>query len=180
MTELPAEFRSRANTLPVKDKDKEEVDENHYRCRRFDVSSKGKVHNRGDSVKPRASNTSLNKAGVEEQPVDGPIYKNERLLSVCSALSSRGSPDSRQSSTESPAENISTYRVHVCGFEGVGKTSLVTQFLSSDQINVFEGFSGGTYVAHNKNCLMLSKEFLKNILGFWTQNQKHLSRFSFI
>ncbi|GAV04539.1 hypothetical protein RvY_14807 [Ramazzottius varieornatus] len=145
LTELPVEFRSRANTLPGKDKEREEVDENHYRCRRFDVSPKGQVQNRGDSIKPRASNTSLNKIGAEEPPPT-PSYKGERLLSVSSALSStRGSPDSREGrspSIDSPADNINTYRVHVCGEEGVGKTSLVNQFLSSDQINVFEGSPG--------------------------------------
>lgn len=84
-------------------------DEDSYRLRSFSLTSKG-VINRGDSFRRRRSRS--NSLAPAEQ--DG-----EEKRSV-------------------PAKEISSYTVAILGARGVGKTALISQFMTSECINAYD------------------------------------------
>ncbi|XP_065171785.1 GTP-binding protein REM 1-like [Atheta coriaria] len=88
-------------------------DEDSYRLRSFSFNSKGKgIINRGDSFRRRRS----------------------RSNSLCPPL---GTPSPCEDSDA--AGDISRYTVALLGTQGVGKTALISQFMTSECINAYDG-----------------------------------------
>ncbi|XP_020286109.1 uncharacterized protein LOC109855856 isoform X2 [Pseudomyrmex gracilis] len=124
---VPDHIRPRVHSLPEKAYNPRASDD-LYRLRAFSITHKGVV-NRGDSIMSRRSrsNTSVNNSSRnsnvsgERSPFDG---------SCCS-----GQDISTDSKSE---ETISKYRVVLLGYSGVGKTALVSQFMTSEYINTYD------------------------------------------
>ncbi|XP_050671318.1 uncharacterized protein LOC126969794 [Leptidea sinapis] len=97
------------------------VEEEYYRLRHFSITGKGVV-NRGDSLRSRRSrsNTSVASSASSTEAVT-------RASAPCSLASSRDS-----------SAGLSTYRVLVLGGPGVGKTSLVGQFMTSEYLHAYD------------------------------------------
>ncbi|RVE41520.1 hypothetical protein evm_013829 [Chilo suppressalis] len=97
------------------------VEEEYYRLRHFSITGKGVV-NRGDSLRSRRSrsNTSVASSASSTEAVT-------RASAPCSLASSRDS-----------SAGLSTYRVLVIGAPGVGKSSLVGQFMTSEYLHAYD------------------------------------------
>nr|XP_026485239.1 uncharacterized protein LOC113392859 isoform X2 [Vanessa tameamea] len=97
------------------------VEEEYYRLRHFSITGKGVV-NRGDSLRSRRSrsNTSVASSASSTEAVT-------RASAPCSLASSRDS-----------SAGLSTYRVLVLGGPGVGKSSLVGQFMTSEYLHAYD------------------------------------------
>ncbi|XP_053618548.1 uncharacterized protein LOC128679988 isoform X2 [Plodia interpunctella] len=97
------------------------VEEEYYRLRHFSITGKGVV-NRGDSLRSRRSrsNTSVASSASSTEAVT-------RASAPCSLASSRDS-----------STGLSTYRVLVLGAPGVGKSSLVGQFMTSEYLHAYD------------------------------------------
>ncbi|XP_011267383.1 uncharacterized protein LOC105258030 isoform X2 [Camponotus floridanus] len=123
---VPDHIRPRVHSLPEKAYNPRASDD-LYRLRAFSITHKGVV-NRGDSIISRRSrsNTSVNSSrnsnvSGEKSPFEG---------SCCSG---------QDASTDSDIEEtISKYRVILLGDSGVGKTALVSQFMTSEYINTYD------------------------------------------
>ncbi|XP_070160333.1 uncharacterized protein [Polyergus mexicanus] len=123
---VPDHIRPRVHSLPEKAYNPRASDD-LYRLRAFSITHKGVV-NRGDSIISRRSrsNTSVNSSrnsnvSGERSPFEG---------SCCSG---------QDASTDSDIEEtISKYRVILLGDSGVGKTALVSQFMTSEYINTYD------------------------------------------
>ncbi|XP_011879570.1 PREDICTED: uncharacterized protein LOC105568477 isoform X2 [Vollenhovia emeryi] len=123
---VPDHIRPRVHSLPEKAYNPRASDD-LYRLRAFSITHKGVV-NRGDSIISRRSrsNTSVNSSrnsnvSGERSPFEG---------SCCSG---------QGASTDSDAEeSISKYRVVLLGDSGVGKTALVSQFMTSEYMNTYD------------------------------------------
>lgn len=123
---VPDHIRPRVHSLPEKAYNPRASDD-LYRLRAFSITHKGVV-NRGDSIISRRSrsNTSVNSSrnsnvSGERSPFEG---------SCCS-----GQDASSESDVE---ESISKYRVVLLGDSGVGKTALVSQFMTSEYMNTYD------------------------------------------
>ncbi|RLU22960.1 hypothetical protein DMN91_005238 [Ooceraea biroi] len=124
---VPDHIRPRVHSLPENAYNPRASDD-LYRLRAFSITPKGVV-NRGDSIISRRSrsNTSVNSSrnsnvSGERSPFDG---------SCCSGQDV-SSPESEVE------ESISKYRVVLLGDSGVGKTALVSQFMTSEYINTYD------------------------------------------
>ncbi|XP_041972646.1 NHS-like protein 1 isoform X2 [Aricia agestis] len=97
------------------------VEEEYYRLRHFSITGKGVV-NRGDSLRSRRSrsNTSVASSASSTEPAT-------RASAPCSLASSRDS-----------SAGLSAYRVLVLGGPGVGKSSLVGQFMTSEYLHAYD------------------------------------------
>ncbi|CAG4969060.1 unnamed protein product [Colias eurytheme] len=97
------------------------VEEEYYRLRHFSITGKGVV-NRGDSLRSRRSrsNTSVASSASSTEAVT-------RASAPCSLASSRDS-----------SAGLSSYRVLVLGGPGVGKSSLVGQFMTSEYLHAYD------------------------------------------
>ncbi|XP_022119724.2 uncharacterized protein LOC110996390 [Pieris rapae] len=97
------------------------VEEEYYRLRHFSITGKGVV-NRGDSLRSRRSrsNTSVASSASSTEAVT-------RASAPCSLASSRDS-----------SAGLSSYRVVVVGGPGVGKSSLVGQFMTSEYLHAYD------------------------------------------
>ncbi|XP_048484364.1 uncharacterized protein LOC105383202 isoform X1 [Plutella xylostella] len=97
------------------------VEEEYYRLRHFSITGKGVV-NRGDSLRSRRSrsNTSVASSASSTEAVT-------RASAPCSLASSRDS-----------SAGLSSYRVLVLGAPGVGKSSLVGQFMTSEYLHAYD------------------------------------------
>ncbi|KAM3955809.1 uncharacterized protein ACR2FA_010250 [Aphomia sociella] len=97
------------------------VEEEYYRLRHFSITGKGVV-NRGDSLRSRRSrsNTSVASSASSTEAVT-------RASAPCSLASSRDS-----------STGLSAYRVLVLGAPGVGKSSLVGQFMTSEYLHAYD------------------------------------------
>ncbi|XP_052755649.1 uncharacterized protein LOC113511170 isoform X2 [Galleria mellonella] len=97
------------------------VEEEYYRLRHFSITGKGVV-NRGDSLRSRRSrsNTSVASSASSTEAVT-------RASAPCSLASSRDS-----------SAGLSAYRVLVLGAPGVGKSSLVGQFMTSEYLHAYD------------------------------------------
>ncbi|XP_073967493.1 uncharacterized protein [Choristoneura fumiferana] len=97
------------------------VEEEYYRLRHFSITGKGVV-NRGDSLRSRRSrsNTSVASSASSTEAVN-------RASAPCSLASSRDS-----------SAGLSAYRVLVLGGPGVGKSSLVGQFMTSEYLHAYD------------------------------------------
>ncbi|KAK8378993.1 hypothetical protein O3P69_009619 [Scylla paramamosain] len=144
--------RPRVSSLPEKPynpRDAEEI----YRLRSFSITSKG-IINRGDSIisKRSRSNTSVcsTTSSVSEETRRQSIGGEPSLPS---RPSPRPSSRSGRSGERSPFEGsccgssyvssessleVAKYRVVLLGETGVGKSSLVNQFMTSEYINTYD------------------------------------------
>ncbi|XP_063833935.1 uncharacterized protein LOC135083099 [Ostrinia nubilalis] len=97
------------------------VEEEYYRLRHFSITGKGVV-NRGDSLRSRRSrsNTSVASSASSTEAAT-------RASAPCSLASSRDS-----------SAGLSAYRVLVLGAPGVGKSSLVGQFMTSEYLHAYD------------------------------------------
>ncbi|KAJ8672519.1 hypothetical protein QAD02_003778 [Eretmocerus hayati] len=125
---VPDHVRPRVHSLPEKPYNPRAADD-LYRLRAFNITHKGVV-NRGDSMISRRSrsNTSVNSSrnsnvSGERSPFEG---------SCCSGRSVAAD------STESEPEEVTKYRVVLLGDSGVGKSALVSQFMTSEYMNTYD------------------------------------------
>ncbi|XP_048523678.1 uncharacterized protein LOC109534119 isoform X1 [Dendroctonus ponderosae] len=135
---VPDHIRPRVCSLPEKTINPR-LSDDLYRLRTFSITNKGVV-NCGDSIINRRSrsNTSVNSitsrsnVSGERSPFDG---------SCCgSGYHSVGS-DSFDSTDE---VEVPKYRVVTLGDAGVGKTALVSQFMTSEYMNTYDASLGKT------------------------------------
>ncbi|XP_029175796.1 uncharacterized protein LOC114944174 isoform X2 [Nylanderia fulva] len=143
---VPDHIRPRVHSLPEKAYNPRAGDD-LYRLRAFSITHKGVV-NRGDSIISRRSrsNTSVNSSrnsnvSGERSPFEG---------SCCS-----GQDASIDSDIE---ESISKYRVILLGDSGVGKTALVSQFMTSEYINTYDASLDDEFGEKTVSILLDSEE----------------------
>lgn len=109
------------------------VEEEYYRLRHFSITGKGVV-NRGDSLKSRRSrsNTSVASSNSSTEHLPGAVQAvgGTRTSAPCSLASSR------ESSTSNPGPT--PYRVLMLGAPAVGKSSLVSQFMTSEYLHAYD------------------------------------------
>ncbi|XP_058790955.1 uncharacterized protein LOC131664102 isoform X3 [Phymastichus coffea] len=125
---VPDHIRPRVHSLPEKAYNPRAGDD-LYRLRAFNITQKGVV-NRGDSIISRRSrsNTSVNSSrnsnvSGERSPFEGSCCSGQGVAA---------------DSTESEAEEATKYRVVLLGDSGVGKTALVSQFMTSEYMNTYD------------------------------------------
>ncbi|XP_050730522.1 GTP-binding protein REM 1-like isoform X2 [Eriocheir sinensis] len=139
----PDHFRPRVSSLPEKPynpRDAEEI----YRLRSFSITSKG-IINRGDSIisKRSRSNTSVCSTTSRLSASNLSVHTLTSRPSSRSGRSGERSPfegsccGSSYVSSESSIE-VAKYRVVLLGESGVGKSSLVNQFMTSEYINTYD------------------------------------------
>ncbi|XP_045463427.1 uncharacterized protein LOC123673051 isoform X2 [Harmonia axyridis] len=109
------------------------VEEEYYRLRHFSITGKGIV-NRGDSLKSRRSrsNNSVGSSNSSTEHLPGPTSTagSVRTSASCSLASSR------ESSTSAPGST--SYKVLMLGGPAVGKSSLVSQFMTSEYLHAYD------------------------------------------
>ncbi|XP_012161361.1 uncharacterized protein LOC101452925 isoform X1 [Ceratitis capitata] len=110
------------------------VEEEYYRLRHFSITGKGVV-NRGDSLKSRRSRSnnsvaSSNSSTEHLTAAQLPAPNSARTSATCSLASSR------ESSTSNPGSG--PYRVLMLGGPAVGKSSLVSQFMTSEYLHAYD------------------------------------------
>ncbi|XP_052062298.1 GTP-binding protein GEM-like [Mytilus californianus] len=119
-------IRPRTSSLPTKNNYRrpliknlrtnyEDQDHDLYRLRTFEMTSKGIV-NRGDSIKSRSTNSIVSSEG------DG------NTLSIGSSSCSQNSLANSEGSLQRPKP----YKIVILGALGVGKSTIVQQFLTSE------------------------------------------------
>ncbi|XP_008205042.2 uncharacterized protein LOC100119620 isoform X2 [Nasonia vitripennis] len=125
---VPDHIRPRVHSLPEKAYNPRAGDD-LYRLRAFSITHKGVV-NRGDSIISRRSrsNTSVNSSrnsnvSGERSPFEGSCCSGQGVAA---------------DSTESEGEEVTKYRVVLLGDSGVGKTALVSQFMTSEYMNTYD------------------------------------------
>ncbi|RZF42279.1 hypothetical protein LSTR_LSTR003897 [Laodelphax striatellus] len=130
--ELPVvgHSRPRVYSLPEKSYNPRAGDD-LYRLRTFSITNKGVV-NYGDSIINRRSrsNTSVNSTASRHSnvsPFDG---------SCCG--SSVNNISTETGSQSNLANDVTKYRVVLLGEAGVGKTALVSQFMTSEYMNTYD------------------------------------------
>lgn len=106
------------------------VEEEYYRLRQFSISGKGIV-NRGDSLKSRRSrsNNSVASSNSSTEHLTASYPGSARNSAANSLASSRES-----SASQGPAP----YRVLMLGATAVGKSSLVSQFMTSEYLHAYD------------------------------------------
>ncbi|XP_078045545.1 uncharacterized protein LOC144474516 [Augochlora pura] len=126
---VPDHIRPRVHSLPEKAYNPRAGDD-LYRLRAFSITQKGIV-NCGDSIISRRSrsNTSVNSSrnsnvSGERSPFDG---------SCCS-----GQGIAADSTESDDIDDVPKYRVVMHGESGVGKTALVSQFMTSEYMNTYD------------------------------------------
>ncbi|KAK2576912.1 hypothetical protein KPH14_005533 [Odynerus spinipes] len=106
------------------------VEEEYYRRRHFSITAKGVV-NRGDSLKSRRSrsNNSVASSNSSTEHLTASYPGSARNSAAGSLASSRES-----SASQDPAP----YRVLMLGAPAVGKSSLVSQFMTSEYLHAYD------------------------------------------
>ncbi|XP_046738061.1 uncharacterized protein LOC124406627 [Diprion similis] len=106
------------------------VEEEYYRLRHFSITGKGIV-NRGDSLKSRRSrsNNSVASSNSSTEHLTASYPGSARTSAAGSLASSRES-----SASQGPAP----YRVLMLGAPAVGKSSLVSQFMTSEYLHAYD------------------------------------------
>ncbi|XP_063590530.1 GTP-binding protein GEM-like [Penaeus indicus] len=126
---IPDHYRPRVCSLPEKPYNPRDAEE-LYRLRSFSITSKGVV-NRGDSIISKKSRSNTSVCSTNSRPSSRSGRSGERSPFEGSCCGS--SYVSSESSLE-----IAKYRVVLLGESGVGKTSLVSQFMTSEYINTYD------------------------------------------
>ncbi|XP_023177379.2 uncharacterized protein LOC111603841 isoform X2 [Drosophila hydei] len=122
------------------------VEEEYYRLRHFSITGKGVV-NRGDSLKSRRSRSNNSVASSnsstehltaqQQQQQQLQLQQGQQQLPAPSSASARTSlASSRESSTSNPGNG--PYRVLMLGGPAVGKSSLVSQFMTSEYLHAYD------------------------------------------
>lgn len=106
-----------------------------YRVRSFTKTSKGLV-NRGDSFKKRSTNSIMSSGSTVTDQNDQALTERDQRSRTRSVASSQ------TSSVSGPYVTPSYFRLVILGSTGVGKTSLLRQFMTSEYMGVIEN-SGG-------------------------------------
>ncbi|KAK0181151.1 hypothetical protein PV327_003457 [Microctonus hyperodae] len=106
------------------------VEEEYYRLRHFSITGKGIV-NRGDSLKSRRSrsNNSVASSNSSTEHLTASYPGSARNSAAGSLASSRES-----SASQGPAP----YKVLMLGAQSVGKSSLVSQFMTSEYLHAYD------------------------------------------
>ncbi|XP_076391880.1 uncharacterized protein LOC105663956 isoform X1 [Megachile rotundata] len=106
------------------------VEEEYYRLRHFSITGKGVV-NRGDSLKSRRSRSNNSVASSNSS--------TEHLTASYPGSARNSAAGSLASSRESSASQGPTpYRVLMLGAPAVGKSSLVSQFMTSEYLHAYD------------------------------------------
>lgn len=133
--ELPVvdHSRPRVCSLPEKPYNPRASDD-LYRLRTFSITTKGGVVNCGDSICNRRSrsNTSVNSTNSrasDRSPFDG---------SCCSGYRPVDSASLTTPEDDDLEQQVQKYRVVLLGDSGVGKTALVSQFMTSEYMNTYD------------------------------------------
>lgn len=118
------------------------VEEEYYRLRHFSTTGKG-IINRGDSLKSRRyrSNTSVassNSSNEQLQLNNSPAAGVQMFLDSARNSASCSLASSRESSQSIPPPTILPYRVIMFGDSAVGKSSLVSQFMTSEYLHAYD------------------------------------------
>ncbi|XP_015836898.1 uncharacterized protein LOC659254 isoform X2 [Tribolium castaneum] len=131
---VPDHIRPRVCSLPEKAYNPR-LSDDLYRLRTFSITNKGGVVNCGDSIINRRSrsNTSVNSTASrasnvsgERSPFDGSCCGSGYHTVDSTPL---GSPEEME---------VPKYRVVMLGDSGVGKTALVSQFMTSEYMNTYD------------------------------------------
>ncbi|XP_050671471.1 uncharacterized protein LOC126969896 isoform X2 [Leptidea sinapis] len=132
--ELPVVEHSRPRVCSLPEKPyNPRLSDDLYRLRTFSITTKGGVVNCGDSICNRRSrsNTSVNSTNSrasDRSPFDGSCCSGYRPVDS----GSLSTPD------EDDLDPIAKYRVVLLGDAGVGKTALVSQFMTSEYMNTYD------------------------------------------
>ncbi|XP_026470246.1 GTP-binding protein Rit2-like [Ctenocephalides felis] len=134
---IPDHARPRVCSLPDRPYNPRASDD-LYRLRSFSITSKGSVVNCGDSIISRRSrsNTSVNSTASSNRASDRSPFDNccgAGYLAVGSISQSTSEPSSPGEPPPNPK-----YRVVMLGDSGVGKTALVSQFMTSEYMNTYD------------------------------------------
>nr|XP_022913933.1 uncharacterized protein LOC111424575 isoform X1 [Onthophagus taurus] len=138
---VPDHIRPRVCSLPEKPYNPR-LSDDLYRLRTFSITNKGGVVNCGDSIINRRSrsNTSVNSTtskasniSGERSPFDGSCCGSGYHTVDSTPL---GSPEEIE---------VPKYRVVMLGDSGVGKTALVSQFMTSEYMNTYDASLGKKY-----------------------------------
>ncbi|KAI4504432.1 hypothetical protein M0802_000903 [Mischocyttarus mexicanus] len=106
------------------------VEEEYYRLRHFSITGKGVV-NRGDSLQSRRSRSNNSVASSNSS--------NEHLTASYPGSTRNSAAGSLPSSRESSAsQDPAPYRVLMLGATAVGKSSLVSQFMTSEYLHAYD------------------------------------------
>ncbi|XP_037077074.1 uncharacterized protein LOC119098256 [Pollicipes pollicipes] len=151
--ELPVPNHQRPRVCSLPDKPYNPRDRGDiYRLRTFSITSKGVV-NRGDSLISR-SNTSVCSTATHSRSPSGTRtpYEGSPRTSRPSSRSGERSGNkspfegsccgSSYNSSEQEKEDKAIYRVMMLGEAGVGKSSLINQFMSSEYMNTYDASLG--------------------------------------
>ncbi|XP_025404793.1 GTP-binding protein REM 1 [Sipha flava] len=114
--------------------------ENSYRLRSFSFTSKGIV-NRGDSFRKRRSRSNSLAQEDDTKECTPPINNNQQ-----------------QQSQQNDCDDITSYTVSLMGSRGVGKTTLISQFMTSEYINTYERQRDNYESSMQSVCIMLNGE----------------------
>ncbi|XP_054274322.1 uncharacterized protein LOC128994092 isoform X1 [Macrosteles quadrilineatus] len=124
------------------------VEEEYYRLRHFSITGKGVV-NRGDSLKSRRSRSNNSVASSNSShstehlttggAVVGGSYPGSARTSATTSLAS-----SRESSCASCPGITAPFRVVMLGSAGVGKSSLISQFMTSEYLHAYDTSIGSS------------------------------------
>ncbi|KAH8269475.1 hypothetical protein KR018_003870, partial [Drosophila ironensis] len=109
------------------------VEEEYYRLRHFSITGKGVV-NRGDSLKSRRSRSNNSVASSNSSTEH--LTTQQQLSAPTSASARTSLASSRESSTSNPGNG--PYRVLMLGGPAVGKSSLVSQFMTSEYLHAYD------------------------------------------
>ncbi|KAG1678915.1 hypothetical protein GQR58_013157 [Nymphon striatum] len=129
---LESAFRSRLGSVPTENllfpgrygpHFDPEMDDEYYYLRSFVVTSNGGVINRGDSLRRRAHSYNS-------------IASEKSYPSSCTVGSSDCDSSGLVEGDIDPLPKV--YKVLILGQTGVGKTALITQFLSSEYMNAYD------------------------------------------
>jgi len=119
--------------------------EDYTRVRQFKIDAKGAVVSRGDSFRRKRNYKSDNSPSpfpVSEN--DSPRGTSSRSASISSSAGSamklsaeRTSPGSEDLAPEAPSTSQLSYKIYILGQTGAGKSSLISQFITSEYRNAF-------------------------------------------
>lgn len=118
------------------------VEEEYYRLRHFSITGKGVV-NRGDSLKSRRSRSNNSVASSNSREIlresKAVAYSTEHLTASYPGSARNSAAGSLASSRESSAsQDPAPYRVLMLGAPAVGKSSLVSQFMTSEYLHAYD------------------------------------------
>ncbi|KAE9541309.1 hypothetical protein AGLY_004554 [Aphis glycines] len=161
------------------------VEEEYYRIRQFSISGKG-IINRGDSLKSRRSKSN-NSVASSNSSTEHLTTSNYTVIGVgCggagggggsypgSARTSAGTSlaSSRESSCASCPGITQPFRIAMLGATGVGKTSLVCQFMTSESLHIYDASIGKWCILIGCNLSNSTNRWVSGLEGLWVLGLK--------